>query len=251
MIFENEEGFSSNLGFVTGKSGPHLARSLMQDELFAYINYADQHPHRSYKESIIEDNCLNKSTSKNRILTAKHLDQMYGLEKCPAVTLGLKYFLKHEKEAPELVALLCALSRDPILRSTASLILEFNEGDSVLRTDTEIYIDRLDRGRYSPAMLRSLAMNINGSWTFAGYLVGKNKKVRARVIVTPAVASYAAYLSALTGRSGVRLLQSDFFKVLECDENLALELLRKASRTGIINLNKIGQIMEVSFPELE
>lgn len=250
MVFENEEGFSNQLGFIIGKSGPHLARSLMQDELFAYLNYAYEHPDRSYKESIIEDNCLNKSTLKNRTLTAKHLDQMYGLEKSPAVTVGLKYFLKYENEVPELAALLCALSRDPVLRSTAEFILEFKEGESVLRSDTEKYIDRLERGRFSPAMLKSLAMNINGSWTFAGYLKGKNKKVRSKVKVTPAIASYAAYLSTLAGRSGVRLLQSDFYKILECSENEALDLLREASRAGIITLNKIGQIMEVSFTNL-
>lgn len=250
MIFEDVEGFEANLGFVTGKTGPHLARSLMQKDLFAYLEYLNEHPNKSYYESVVEDNCLNKSTLNNRKLTTKHLDLMYGLSECLKVTIGLKYFLGFEKENPALVALLCALSRDPILRSTATFILEYREGERILRTDMERFIDRMDRGRYSPAMLKSLAQNINGSWTFAGYLKGRAEKVRTKVNATPAAVAYAAYLSLLTGNSGLNALRSDYMRLLECNESEALGLLHEASRMGIVVVNKVGQIMEIAFPRL-
>ena len=247
MIFDNEIGMSSSMGFVSGRTGPHLARSLMHEELYECINYLKAHPGISYREAVIDENCLNKDTMKNRVLTAKHLSLMYGMEEDSPIPKGLRYFMTYADGNYTLLALLCALARDPLLRYSASFIFSYKYGEHVARVELEQYIDKMERGRYSPAMLKSLSQNLNGSWTFSGYLKGKRDKVRSKVSANAAAVSYAAYLSTLRGNSGFSVLTDDFMKVLECREDEAIAKLREASSMGIITLNKIGDVMEIAF----
>ena len=74
--------------------------------------------------------------------------------------------------ARPVLALLVALARDPLLRSTQEFVRAKHMGDAVLRDDLVALLAANHRDRFSPASLISFAQNVNGTWTQAGFLAG-------------------------------------------------------------------------------
>jgi hypothetical protein len=56
-------------------------------------------------------------------------------------------------------------------------------------------------GRFSSAMKKSMAQNVNTTWTFGGLLVGKARKTRKAPQPRPISAAYAMFVGYLTGLS--------------------------------------------------
>ncbi|WP_223673182.1 hypothetical protein, partial [Proteus terrae] len=83
--------------------------------------------------------------------------------------------------------LLVALARDPLLRKTKTLILEKQLGESLHREEMEALFEKEFPQRFSEASLKSFAQNVNGTWTDAGYLVGRNRKHRSVPVLTPEI----------------------------------------------------------------
>lgn len=146
------------------------------------------------------------------------------------------------------MALLCAIGRDELLRAYQPFLLSKEYGLIIPRSETEQFFDELYPGRFSPVMLKSLAQNINGSYTLTGHLQGRNRKTRNKPKATTASVVYAVYLSTLQGIRGLSLLSSDFIKVLELNTGEAIEQLQIASQKGWVNLKYMGEVIEVNFP---
>ena len=217
--------------------------------LFSFVDDPDAGK-SDYLKSIIEDNCLGKRSDRTRRLTARHLIDLYGLN--PDITLfrSLRYFWKRDTEGQPLLAMICAIARDSVLRSSIPFIHKFTVGQRVTREALEEFIDNLETDRFSPATLKSTAQNINSSWTQSGHLQGRVKKVRSQPKATPGAVSYALLLGYLLGVRGESLYKTEYVKLLDCSVEQSIELSAEASRKGWIVLKRLGSVIEVLFPNL-
>ena len=240
------------LGFSYERGGVHTARTMMLTELHALLSYvyAADAAKADYLEAIQTANCLGKRSGKTRTLTFRHLADLYALDPSLLLFRALRFFWQRDVDGQPLLAALCAYSRDPILRATAPFVLGFQEGATVTREGMEEFIDALEPGRFSKATLKSTAQNINSSWTQAGHLSGRVRKMRARSVPTPGTVSLALLLGYLTGLRGESLFKSDYTRMLDCSFDKTIELAEDASRRGWISLKRVGQVVEVLFPNL-
>lgn len=242
----------SRFGFRQERGGSHLARTIMLAELKLLFSFIDDPnaDRKLYMRAIVEANCLNKRSDRTRNLTARHLISLYGLD--PNITLFrcLRYFWQRDEKGQPVLALLTAIARDAVLKSSTPFIQSYSIGQRVTREVLEEYIDNLETGRFSPATLKSTAQNINSSWTQSGHLTGKVKKVRTATKATPGAAAFALLLGYLSGVRGQSLYQTEYAKLLDCPMEDAIELSIEASQKGWIVLKRLGSVIEVLFPNL-
>lgn len=241
----------ARFGFGFAKRSVHVARTMMLGDLTKLLIAVPEAKRRSdYLNAIIEDNCLGKKSLNTRKISAEQLKQMYTID--PEITIfrNLLYFRQRDERGRPLLALLCALTRDSILRQTAQLIMEAQEGSLFTSKSVEEYIGNLFGGRYSKFTLASMARNIRSTWTQTGHLSGRSIKIRVKPEATPGAVAYALLLSYLLGRRGTELFETKYVKILACNREKAIEMAEQASVRGWIVFKRIGDVMEASFPNL-
>jgi hypothetical protein len=69
-------------------------------------------------------------------------------------------------------------------------------------------------------------------------------------VATPGTVSFALLLGYVRGLRGESLLKSDYTRMLDCSFDRTIELAEDASRRGWISLKRVGQVVEVLFPNL-
>lgn len=217
--------------------------------LLAYVGRSEADK-SDYLQAIDVENCLGKRSGKTRTLTYRHLVDLYSLDRTNALFRVLLYFWNRDLDGQPLLALLCSYARDSIFRSAAPFILKFPEGTTITRESLEEFIDAQYPGRFSKATLKSTAQNINSTLTKSGHLYGRARKVRSCANPTAGSVSYALFLGYLTGTRGQALFQTEYAKLLDCTFNQAIELAEEASRKGWIVFKRVGDVMEVLFPNL-
>lgn len=248
---EDKHELLETFGFRFQRGGAHSSRTMMLDELKSLFSHLNAEATKEeYVRAIADANCLGKRSGKTRVLTIKHLVDLYSLDPSKLIFRSLRYFWSRDTEAQPLLALLCVHARDPIFRSTAPYLLGVPEGTVVRRENIEELIDDQEPGRFSKATLKSTAQNINATWTKTGHLQGKVKKVRTRAQPNPASVAYALLLSYLKGGRGLNLFHDESIKLLDCSAEEALLLADEAARKGWIVVNRVGGIVEVAFPNL-
>ena len=192
----NEEANLQIYGFSGETGGAHASRTIMVDELQRLFEVV-QDPlaeRDQYRMAIIEQNALGKRSAKTRLLTYRHLSDLYGLDSSLSVFRGLRFFWDREVDGQALLALQCAYARDALLRSSAPFILSTPEGTTISRESMETHIETVFPSRFSAATLKSTAQNLNSSWTKAGHLSGRAVKIRRRAAPTPRNSAYAVFL---------------------------------------------------------
>lgn len=236
-------------GFKFGRSGAHSARTMMLAEITQLFHgrSVEASP-LQYQEDIELFNVLHKPTEKARKLTWRHLVDLYGMD----ITVPLFRTFRRLWESDELarpkLACQMALARDPLLRLSQDKILSLVPGQWLPREDMEQALNEQCPDRFSQAMLKSLAQNVNGTWTHAGFLKGRIKKYRAEPDVRPVNVVFALFLAYLQGASGNRLFTSEWVRLLGCRQERLLELARQASYSGLINFKHSSEVVEVTFP---
>lgn len=242
----------SRFGFSFERGGAHTSRTMMLEELGALLTYVDrpEAEKSDYLQAIDDENCLGKRSGKTRTLTYRHLVDLYSLDRTNVLFRALLYFWNRDIDGQPLLALICTYARDSIFRSTAPFILKFPEGATITRESLEEFIDAQEPGRFSKATLKSTAQNINSTWTKSGYLYGRARKVRSRANPTAGSVSYALLLGYLTGVRGQALFQTEYTKLLDCTFDKAIELAESASRKSWIVFKRVGDVIEVLFPNL-
>lgn len=247
---EEEKLRLETFGFRYTRNGAHSARTIMIDELDLLFSVIDDvsASHQAYIDAIVLDNCLGKRSEKSRILTARHLTDLYGLNPDLGVFRLLRFFMERDEEGRAMTAALCAYARDPLFRMTVPYIAGCPRGAKIERAVLESFLEESEPGRYSPASLKSIAQNINGSWTRAGHLSGRASKIRTQAEPTVANAAYAVILATVMGHRGATLFDSDPIKMLDVSAGRAMELAQLASEKGWIIYKRIGDIIEVGIP---
>ena len=205
-------------------------------------------PRAEYADAVVERNILGKPTRKARELALRHLTTLYGLDPRVALFRALRRLWTVSEGGQSFLALLVALARDPLLRGTQAFILGKEPGTVVLRKDLEQELARANPERFSAASLKSFAQNVNGTWTSAGFLHGRNRKVRSVAVVTPAVLAMCLFFAHLEGLSGQRLFSSSWTKLLPGTLVEWEALASTAAHKGVLVFLNAAGVKEVRFP---
>lgn len=239
-------------GFRHGHGSTHTARTMMLNEIKSLFEFVPSSAlsRDDFVKAIEEKNCLGKRSYRTRLLTRRHLEELYALRPDTAIFRVLRYLWERDPDGRPLIAALCAHARDPILRETTPFVLKLNPGEAFSRPELEEYLERKYPGRFSRATLTSTARNIASSWTQSGHLTGRVKKSRSRASATPGSVAYALFLGYLSSGRGEALFKTDYAKLLDCPLERAVELAETASRKGWIVFKRVGSVIEVLFPSL-
>jgi len=208
-------------------------------------------PRTAYSHAIIEENCLGKPTVSTRRLTNQRLGELYALDAQVPLFRVLQKLWRSDEQGRPLLAVLCALARDPLLMTTASAVIlippdvEFGRGPvkDALRSKVGT--------RLNDAILDKVVRNVASSWTQSGHLQGRTFKIRRRVRATPASLALALYLGHAAGLRGNELLASGWIAVLDCSISTAQELALDAKRRGLIDLRIGGDVLELNLERLD
>jgi hypothetical protein len=200
---------------------------------------------RDPAHAIIEENLLGKPSRRAREAAIYRLRQLYGLGESVPVCRAFLALWQRDPAGRPLLALLCALARDPSLRDGADAVLDAPPGAQVRWPAIAAAYEAEHPGRLGETMAKSLAQNAASSWTQSGHLEGAVRKLRVRAKPTPAVAAYAALLASLCGFGGPALLESRWLDVLDRPTEDRLALLRQAEGLGLARVRAAGDVLEV------
>ncbi|NGM24335.1 hypothetical protein G3576_30385 [Roseomonas stagni] len=223
--------------------GPHQSKTMMLADLGAVLAAeAELQPDKV----IIGENLLGKPSSRAREAAAYYLRQLYGLgDTPPAVSRALFALWRRDPVGRPLLALLCAIARDPSLRGGAAAVLDGKVGEQIRSPAIAAAFEAEHPGRLGLNMANSLARNAASSWTQAGFLAGAVRKLRSRPKVTPTAAAYAALLAQLAGFGGQTLLESRWLDVLDRPAEDRMALLRQAEGLGLARVRSAGHVVEI------
>lgn len=233
--------------------GPITSQTIMLSSLSELMSQlkADATP-ADYRTAVVEDNVLGKSTDGARQWAFRQMRRFYQLDPEQTLFRALRDLWAAEVAGQPLLALLCALARDPVLRSTTGVILEAQQGATVRTTDIEAAIEGCHPGRYAPSTLKTTAQNASSSWAQSGHLssVKATEKIRSQATSTPPTAAYALLLGHLEGHRGQALLATRWARLLDVSPTGVAELAAIAAQQGFVEMRQGGGVIEVGFRHL-
>lgn len=240
-----------NLGFKAALTGGHMARSMMLDEITTILTSTPVAASlEDVRRAIATDNILNKPTQSSREKSFDHLRELYGLDSSQALFRVLRRFAAADSASIPIMAAVCSFCRDLQLRASFELIRSLRVGEVLPREQMEEHLEASFPNRFSPAMKKSLAQNVNTSWTGAGHLVGRARKTRAVPAPRPVAAAYAMVAGYLAGLRGQRLLQSRFGEIAVPQPGLLASQLALAAARGLLGFKQAGGVVEFDFSRL-
>lgn len=231
--------------------GAHSARSMMFLEMRILVRGLPLSVTKDeLAKGVIEENVLEKTTLSSRKRSLRHLTALYGMDPTKALFRVL-WALGHEDldSLPQL-CLICAYARDPQLRRSFELVHPLRVGEVLDRVAMEQHLEKGFPGRFSPAMKRSMAQNVNTTWTFGGHLAGRVKKIRRFPEPRPISAAYAMFVGYLTGLRGERLLDSPYAALVAPNRSQLQSSLALASSRGLLLVKQAAGIVEFDFSNL-
>lgn len=242
---------ADQFGFRNGDRGTHTSRTIMLDELRSlFVNCRPAATREEYLAAIQDENCLGKRTAATRKLSSQRLSELYALD--PAVPLYriLRRCWYADRAGQPLLALLLALARDPLLKTTAPLVLRMQPGEELARQRLTDALERAVGSRLNESTINKVVRNAASSWTQSGHLKGRRRKVRQQVVPTPASTAYALLLGYLEGMRGAALFESVWAQVLDAPVSELIQFAADARRLGFMDMRQAGGVIDVSFSRL-
>jgi len=239
---------SNEHGFINEPVGAHSSRTMMLADLRLLLAACPQSSSlEEYRSAIVEENVLLKKTVATRKASFRWMRELYALDRKIHLFRALRDLWDDDIQAQPLLSLLCAVARDPLLRSTAESILAIPVGETVTR---EMMMDAVNVSfpdRYSPKTLKSTGQNIISSWQQAGLLSGKLHKVRISAQSHPATVAYALLLGYLSDVRGDALFRTLWCRLLDAPMHVLHAQALVASQRGWIEYRHMGDVTEVGF----
>ncbi|MBP7799664.1 MAG: hypothetical protein KA072_13675 [Thermoanaerobaculaceae bacterium] len=230
---------------MTPDTGAHLARTIMLAELTTLLTQLPATAsHDDYRKAVLVENVLAKPTASARRHCAKPLLRLYGFD--PDLTLFrvLRALWDRDAAGRPLLAMLCALARDPLLRESAEPVLSLRPGESIAAATIEAAFSAAHPDRFGAETLQALASRLLSSWGQSGHLAGRSTRHRVLVVPTFGAVAYAVLLGFIEGRRGQLLFESLWARTLDAPTYVLLELAQVAARQGLLAFKKGGGVVE-------
>jgi hypothetical protein len=152
------------LGFCSGPGSVHASRTVMLKELGLLLEgTTSDAPASRYREAIVEDNLLGKTTRSSRLKTAKYLVALYGLDPNCALFRLLRYLWDLDQAGRPMLAFLAASARDSLLREFTDFVLTVPRGQAVSASEIAQALGERYPARFRPTTLHSTARNLASS----------------------------------------------------------------------------------------
>jgi hypothetical protein len=224
----------------------------MFDEVSALLQATQAGAGRTdYAHAIVELNCLAKPTAASRRLTNQRLGELYALDPAVPVFRVLRRLWDLDSSGRRLLAIQCALARDPLLAATAPVIIGLAPGTDFSREPMAAALRETVGGRMNEDVLNKVVRNAASSWTQSGHLSGRTFKKRRRAEATPASVAYGLYLAHAAGFRGADLFTSAWVALLDCSPPAGRHLALEAKRIGLIDLRMAGEVIELNLDRLD
>ena len=240
-------GNRERFGFRDGDKGTHSSRTLMLTELSAVLSSVPPESGMTeYRRAVVEENVLGKRTVTTREHTVRKLKALYGFDPTIPVYRILRRLWDEAPEGRPLLALLCAVARDPLLRGSVDVVLEAAEGAPITPDMLAATVQR----PLAATTRISTGQNLASSWAQAGFVAGVMTKTRARATATPGAAAYALALGFMEGHRGSLLLTTPWTRLLDRPADDVLALVRAAARRGLVEYRAAGDVMDLRVDAL-
>jgi hypothetical protein len=239
-------------GIRSGDKGTHTSRTIMVAEISdLFVELPAETDRDGYASAIIDDNLLAKRTESTRRLTNQRLGELYGLDPAIPIHRVHRRLWGADPAGRPLLALLCGLARDPLLRATSQPVLTLPVGTELARTSVLSSLRQSTGDRLNEAILDKVARNASSSWTQSGHLTGRVRKIRERVSPSFGPAAFAAWLGAAEGLAGQRLLDSPWTRPLDRSPDALLDLLLQAKQRGLLRATIGGGVFDIDTTPLD
>lgn len=238
-------------GFVVDGLGAHSSRTIMLHELTLLLAACPATSEfTSYQTAIMEDNALLKRTDATRRESVRRLRELYSLDRNLALFRALRDLWDFDPPARSMLALLCAVARDPLLRASASVILATQPGKAVDAAIIAEVIGRQYPGRFNQTSRASIGRHAASSWTQSGHLQGRSNKVRVAAQSHPTSVAYALLLGYLCGSRGEALFSTGWAQLLDAPPHTLHEQAFLAAQRGWLEYRHAGTVTEIGFSHL-
>jgi hypothetical protein len=231
----------ARIGIKAAGGGVHQSKTMMLADLRVILELEEDR----IRSAVVDENVLGKPSQRARTVALRRLAELYGFGRPDPIWMVLKRLCRMEPTDVSLLALLCALARDPTLRDGAGAVLDAQLGERVGAEAIAAAFESIHPGRLRQRMAASLSRNASSSWRQAGFLRGPVRKERVRPRATPGAAAFAALLASACGFGGLRLLGCRWLDVLDCPPEQRLMLLRQAEGAGLVRVRHVGDVFEI------
>ena len=243
---------AAKVGFRFGAKGTHTSRTMMFTELSAALAAVPEGASREgFSKAIIDGNCLGKTTTATRRLTNQRLSELFALDPDVPIFRVLRRLWVADETAHPLLALQCAVARDPLLAATVTPVLALLPGSDLQRDAIRAALCEVVGDRLSGATIDKVIRNVSSSWAQSGHLVGRTFKKRALVRPTPGTVAFGLYLGYAAGFRGVQLFSTGWLSLLDCTPASARDMAIEAKRKGLIDLRISGEVVDLVLDRLD
>jgi hypothetical protein len=198
-----------------------------------------------YETAVVAENCLGKTTTSNRRLTLQRMSELYGLDPEVPLFCVLRRLWALDPAGRPLIALMCALARDPLLRSTSQHILAMPKGAELLHDVYMTSIREHAETRFNDSVLDHVRRNSSATWTQSGHLEGRVRKRRALVSAPFGAVAFALWLGSLEGRVGDDLLASFWMRHFDAASHAIIEAVLRCKQSGLVYASIGGGVVQI------
>ena len=240
-------------GFRFGPRGTQSSRNTMLGELSILLEALPPDAGREdYANAVVAENVLGKSTLAARRSVRQRLSELYGLDPSLRLFRVLRRLWDADSAGRPLLAMLCALARDPLLRSTAPPVLGLAQGETLERGAVTAHVRQVAGSRFNDVVLAKVAANATRSWRMSGHLGGRpGHWSRQAVRPTPGVAAFALWMGQTERLAGLSLLDCRWVPVLDARGKAMLVWAGEAGRQGLIHVRAAGDVVEIDTARLD
>jgi len=194
-----------------------------------------------FRRVVVEENVLGKRTATTREHTVRKLKALYGLDPSVLVYRVMRQFWTEDPDGHPLLALMCAVARDPLLRASVPAVLDAPLGSAVTHDEIAATV----RVSFSTSTREAIVSHLASTWTMAGFLADTAIKTRTRARATAGAAAYALALGYMEGGKGSLLLTTLWTRLLDRPADEVLALVQHAARRGWVEYRAAGDVMDM------
>ena len=203
-----------------------------------------------YREAVLVSNVLGKLSDSTRKKSYRYLRELYRLDPEATLFSALRVIWDHDPDGQPLLAMLCAMASDPVLRGTADVVRDTPIGAPFSNLEIRDAVLAQYPLAYSDSIAGKIGRNAGSSWTQSGHLQGRTNKHRTRAKATPGSTAYALYLGYLEGVRGSLLFTTDWARTLDAPIEDLYVLAAAASKYGWIDFKKFGDVVDVEMGDI-